>query len=503
LKKLLHPIYYIVALLLSSLAVRSLGYTPKLNNVLSVLGILLVFLGFGSRSLRVLLFALLIAVAVYLPFGMVYGKPDFLIIASVLQTTQSESVEFVSQIPIVNFLLAIVFALASYFLIFKLTGDGMAKRRLIAGGLIFILSFMSFADRLAATEARKDVLVLDLPHTIVQALEQYSKEKASFRLAQTSEPWNVTGVKSKYKNYVILVGESVRKDYMSAYGFKQETTPFADHANGVFIDGYISPAGNTFASVPRMLAQMHGDDILYGKNIVALAKRAGFRTYWYSNQGYVGEYDSPSSRIAASADEVHFTKLGSSNSKKVDDSALLEKLAQRMKKEQAGSRLFVLHLMGSHAAYCDRVRGEEALFSSPSQTMRCYMGSIRRTDSLLAQVFKTLKEAHEPFSIIYLSDHGLRHEGKGGANETVVHDALYKQNYEVPFFILSSDADSRTLLKKDMSGFNFLSGAASWMGIRAAGLTPFDFSNKTSDEQIKVFNGGGYWKFLTLKDDPV
>jgi hypothetical protein len=72
----------------------------------------------------------------------------------------------------------------------------------------------------------------------------------------------------------------------------------------------------------------------------------------------------------------------------------------------------------------------------------------------------------------------------------------------VPFFILSSDDSSRTVLRKDMSGFNFLRGAASWMGIEANGLDAYDFSGKASDHQVKVFNGDGAREFVTLKDDP-
>ncbi|MBB3120382.1 phosphoethanolamine transferase [Pseudoduganella violacea] len=504
LKKILAPAYYLIALLLSFLVVRSFGYPAKLNNVLSVLGLFLFLLGSCVAGLRFLLFACVLLLGSYIPVGLIYGKPNFLIIASVLQTNSSESVEFIKQIPIRNLLLAATFILASWLLIFKLNSDRIAKRRLIAGCLLFTLSFASYAKLFRSdAEARKDILILDLPRTVARALEQYRTEEASFRLAQVRNPWDILGVHSKYKNYVIVIGESVRKDYMSAYGFQQDTTPFAEHANGLFIDGFISPAGNTLASVPRMLAELDGDKVLYGKNIVALAKQAGFKTHWYSNQGYVGEYDSPSSRIAASADDVYFTKWGSSTSKKVDDSALLEKLAEGVKEKQTGSHLFILHLMGSHMAYCDRVRGEEALFSAPSQNMRCYMGSIRRTDAMLSQVHDILKKSNESFSMIYLSDHGLRHEEKGSANETVVHDAQFKQNYAVPFFILSSDADHRTVLKKDMSGFNFASGAANWMGIDVKGRRSYDFFSHSADQNIRVFNGDNYWQFSELKDDPV
>ncbi len=47
----------------------------------------------------------------------------------------------------------------------------------------------------------------------------------------------------------------------------------------------------------------------YRDNFVTLANRAGFQTWWFSNQGQIGEYDTAIASIAKRADEVQFLKM--------------------------------------------------------------------------------------------------------------------------------------------------------------------------------------------------
>ncbi|MBV6322258.1 phosphoethanolamine transferase [Duganella violaceipulchra] len=495
-------LYYAAALVLSFLFIRAFGYHAKANNVLNICGLLLLLLGSGMGALRMAAYALLLAAAIYMPVGMVYGKPDFLIIASLLQSNRSESIEFIGQMPVANFLLALTFAAAAWVFVFRLNQEGWQKQRRLAGVLIAVLSLAACAKSMQSAQGQKEILALDLPRSVAQAMQQYHKEQQGFLAVQAANQWQVRHLGSQYRNYVIVVGESVRRDHMSLYGYPQKTTPFADQANGVFIDGYVSPAPNTFVSVPRTLAEASDTEVAYGRNVVALARQAGFRTYWLSNQGYVGEYDSPSSRLAASADVVHFTKLGSSLSTNIDDRVLLAPLVAGLRDGQRGPRLFVLHLMGSHPAFCDRVQGEERNFTASSAAMRCYLGSIRHTDSLLADAYQALRAAGQPFSMIYLSDHGLRHKDQGTADASLVHDDRYRQNYAVPFFILSSDATAHTTLHKAMSGVNFVRGAAQWMGIQAEGLPRYEFTSPAPDAPIQVFNGSSYRPYGGLQDDP-
>ncbi|XLZ71150.1 phosphoethanolamine transferase [Massilia sp. SR12] len=495
-------LYYIVALLLSFTLVRAFGYHAKANNVLNVLGLLLLLLGSGVGALHALAACLLLLAAAYLPFGVIYGKPDFLVISSLLQTNRSESIEFIGQLPWASFLLAAGFGAAGWFFVYRFNRARRKIPLLLAGAVCLLLSLFLFNKQMRTPDGQKEILALDLPRSVAQAAQQYRQEQRAFGANDAAQQWQVQDVDSKYRNYVIVLGESVRRDYMSAYGYAQKTTPFADQAKGVFINGYVAPAPNTFTAVPRTMAEVNGDQVAYGRNLLALARQAGFRTYWLSNQGYVGEYDSPSSRLASSADVVHFSKLSSSLNNQVDDSILLEKLTDGLQEGTGSKRLVVLHLMGSHPVFCDRVKGEEQQFTASSAAMRCYLGSIKRTDSLLAGIHGTLSASGQPFSLIYLGDHGLHHRDKGTPNMTLAHGNHTKQNYAVPFYILSSDATSRRQMDKEMSGSNFLKGAAHWMGIRAAGLPHYDLLAPTPDSDIQVYVGDGYKAYRTLQDDP-
>lgn len=74
--------------------------------------------------------------------------------------------------------------------------------------------------------------------------------------------------------------------------------------NSTIIDGLNSAGNNTIGSLRLMLTQSDKEKLEpnYGLNLVGLAKSAGFKTYWISNQGYIGKHDTPITFIAKHAD---------------------------------------------------------------------------------------------------------------------------------------------------------------------------------------------------------
>ncbi|MEX5852435.1 sulfatase-like hydrolase/transferase [Providencia huaxiensis] len=82
---------------------------------------------------------------------------------------------------------------------------------------------------------------------------------------------------------------------MNAYGYPIKNTPFISKTNGVIVEGLTSGGTNTVASLRIMLTQSQKDEWLpnYGLNFVDLAKSAGYKVYWLSNQGFLGEFDTP------------------------------------------------------------------------------------------------------------------------------------------------------------------------------------------------------------------
>lgn len=99
---------------------------------------------------------------------------------------------------------------------------------------------------------------------------------------------------------------------MSVYDYPVPTTPWLNTAPGLFIDDYTSTASSTVSSLSRTLIYDYEQNPDSGNNVVALAAKAGYSTWWISNQGKLGEHDTRISVIASDAEHATFLKKGSS-----------------------------------------------------------------------------------------------------------------------------------------------------------------------------------------------
>lgn len=104
---------------------------------------------------------------------------------------------------------------------------------------------------------------------------------------------------------------------------------FASHVNGTLLLNYIAASGSTQKSLGLTLTRVINGKPQYQDNFVTLANRAGFQTWWFSNQGQIGEYDTAIASIAKRADEVQFLKNGDFEAdKNTHDETLLKMTAQ-------------------------------------------------------------------------------------------------------------------------------------------------------------------------------
>lgn len=178
--------------------------------------------------------------------------------------------------------------------------------------------------------------------------------------SQLKDSWNVLAVKPKYHIYMVVIGESARRDALGAFGGHWDNTPFASHVNGTLLLNYIAASGSTQKSLGMTLTRVINGKPQYQDNFVTLANRAGFQTWWFSNQGQIGEYDTAIASIAKRADEVQFLKNGDFEAdKNTHDETLLKMTAQVFAAPRSTNpQLIVLHLMGSHPQACDRTQGK-------------------------------------------------------------------------------------------------------------------------------------------------
>lgn len=264
--------------------------------------------------------------------------------------------------------------------------------------------------------------------------------------------------------YVLIVGESVRVDNMSLYGYTRSTTPQveAQRKQIKLFNQAISGAPYTALSVPLSLT---ADSVLshdihnYPDNIINMANQAGFQTFWLSSQSAFRQNGTAVTSIAMRAMETVYVRGF--------DELLLPHFSQALQQNTQQKKLIVLHLNGSHEPACSAYPQSSAVFQPQDDQDACYDNSIHYTDSLLGQVFELLKDRRA--SVMYFADHGLERDPTkknvyfhGGREAS-------QQAYHVPMFIWYSpvlgDGVDRTTENNIFSTAynNYLINA--WMGV--------------------------------------
>ncbi|WP_457445948.1 phosphoethanolamine transferase [Roseateles sp. P5_E4] len=209
---------------------------------------------------------------------------------------------------------------------------------------------------------------------------------------------------------VLVIGESVRADHLSLYGYARDTTPSLRRITDdliVFCD-VASTAHYTHVAV-RNLVGMAGPQGT--ASMVQTFSEAGFTTAWLSNQ----ERSELSERANVSdhSDNDYNFHLRR-------DTALLAPFESFLK--QGGPRQFItLHMIGSHFPYEERYGAASAVFrptladigvpghpgaENKAAAVNSYDNTVVELDAFLNRVLAALAKQDRPVLLLYTSDHG-------------------------------------------------------------------------------------------------
>ena len=468
------------------------------------------------RYINYWLFAILfsfiaLTCALLLPATIWFGYPTITMISAFLETNFQEAKEFTQSLPLYAYMLSIAILFFAGYILYL----GKKKRYLYNKKSILITSLMAVAaivltierpirkwDKKKGFEFRHShTLIFSFYDSLYKDITAYYELRKNIGINVDLLPsWKIESVTPHYQNYVLVIGESVRRDYMSLYGFPVENSNFLKTVKGTVLDGFTSTAANTTNALLRMFIQMKGVDFVYENNIISLAKRAGFETFWISNQGLVGEWDTPMASLSSLADHRKFMKLGHYESKLVYDSGLLIPFKEFLAFPVTQPRLFILHLVGSHPLFEQRL--ETPLhYNYYNTNLSSYIQTIEQTDKLLEQIYQTLQAQNHPFSLLYFSDHGLETKDRNSPKASLAH-GISKASFHVPFVIINSNDTLHKEVHINKSGYHFIEGFAQWLGIKESSLnSSYNFLSPPSDT-LKVFTGE-YVPFNSLIGDTI
>lgn len=441
---------------------------------------IIIILNSSRKSFWCIVLPMSLCYAVYSPIGLNFGAPSYQYIASVFATDFMETKEFFSQISPTDYLypFAIIGGVLAFRFITLKNEINLHRNKTI---LCILIMF--------------PMLNLAPSEFFIKTFNSFSEvnaELVQLNKMMEKEQWGTSElVNSKYENYILIIGESARKDYHHAYGYPINNTPFMRTSNGVIIDGLTSGGTNTIASLRLMLTipNKKNWEPNYSLNFVDLAKSAGLKTYWISNQGFIGEWDTPISAIARRSDDKYFLKYGDYGSKNTSDFELLDKVNEIVNTKTKEKKLIVIHLYGSHPDACERISDYRNIVHIKNEMfsyINCYISSIQKTDEFIRHIYRAMttsfKKSGITSSLIYFSDHGLVHQNIDGV--------IYMNNsrksmyhYNIPLFRVDTDSINRATCHSFKSGLNFTNGIANWIGIRNKNISPeYDLFNCINDK---------------------
>jgi glucan phosphoethanolaminetransferase (alkaline phosphatase superfamily) len=402
-------------------------------------------------------FPVIVFLSLYLPIGLRFGfiTSDYLI--TLYSTNTAESADFLSKIS-VKYIVYSIFLL-TYFIIWGkfLVNKKKLKTKNKPILIIYLIGGIIFVPNL--------VFFYELYFSITKAITELNDFKQNIN----KNDWKITNVNNKYKNYVLIIGESGSKFHHGLYGYSPDTTPFLSHVNSTVVNGMLSPATHTIPSLIRNLTLQENFKPRYNLNLVDLVNTAGFTSYWISNQNYVGQYATPITAIGLKSNYSFFQKK--IDAKTTTDYDLLEVFKKYLRSSHDNNRnFFIIHLHDLHPyEVCDVIKRYQRFnfpikLTKKYRNINCYNQIMYFTDKLIKEIYNELKETNESFSMIYFSDHGIKARNFKDTNTELMHSED-QEGYHIPLIRISSDDTSRQIINIHKTGLFFTNGMATWLGI--------------------------------------
>lgn len=244
--------------------------------------------------------------------------------------------------------------------------------------------------------------------------QDYMERSALYAANHTDKFANLQAVQlnpAPYPNTVVLViGESETRTLMNAYNpAHTENTPWLtamkENADFTLFTNAYSCVWYTVPVLEHALTESNfynNKEFNQSISIIDMAKKAGYKTYWFSNQGSVGVADTPISLVAHTADVSEWVDQDLKES--TYDGVLLNFL----KKVNPNEKNFVvLHIMGSHIEYRNRYPDEFQKFNDGTVNQGAdFDNTVLYTDWFLSQVYEYAKANLHLDAMMYFSDHG-------------------------------------------------------------------------------------------------
>lgn len=442
-------------------------------------------------------------VVYYIKYHAIVSDVAFL---SILSTTYKEALGYILSImisPLISFLIlsiVILLPFISYLSLSRIEKVEYSRKVSFYINILFLCSFIGLLSVVGKMFPFDQYIYLTRNSSILNSFTELSKniDKNDDNITLKDNVGSLKGT------IILVVGESANRDYMSSFNtnMKYNTTPWEleqkNNLNFIFLNLAYSNYPNTNMSLSKALTQSNQyNEIELSKAItlVGLAKKAHYRTFWISTQSNDGMYDSIATTIGNRADYTYWLNGY--------DDEVYQKLSEI---DISDNNFIVIHILGSHDRYTDRVPADFQPDKYPHTKDGEYMRTLEYTDTLLENIYNYGNEHLNLNAMVYMSDHGENLEYGHTDNP------FYYEMVHIPIWLYLSDSFKASSPKiyenlvnnKDKVFTNDLMFEliSSLLGAHPLDYNP-EFDISSDKYKINLDNAMTVHNKYRIKDDPV
>lgn len=255
------------------------------------------------------------------------------------------------------------------------------------------------------------------------------------------------------RQVVLVVGESMNRDNLGLYGYARRTTPFLSSIRDrlcVIEQAYSYSAATVQAFIDMFTTYSRDGGVgrwLQDPTVFMMAKRAGYKIFWISNQ----DDRFVNAAFASDADRFVLGSRAGARSSVTLDGALVPDLVEALN-DPAPLKLIVVHLIGQHPFYDLRFPADQAVFGARDDAVSSAMGkawkfpwvtsarnqydnSILYFDGVMKDVVHALDKAQgerrDATELLYISDHA---QEVGHRSNNFGHAPQLESGFTIPLF---------------------------------------------------------------------
>lgn len=301
--------------------------------------------------------------------------------------------------------------------------------KLFLASILSVFLIINVVDIPGNLTLRKKHVIKNIHHSFSRYFKE-AKDLKEFLNNFEKYTAHITATNNEEKaTYILIIGESFTKYHSSLYGYPRNTNPYMknlqDHGELFTFNDIVSPHHFTRDTLKKLVSTYSHESkkgFEGSMNIIDIMKKAGFKTYWISNQEDFAFRGASLSAVIHRADVVNFTQelYLVDKEEKIHDEKILPFFKNAIEDKSAKKKFIVVHLFGSHPTYKMRYPNKfntfpldstEKFFSKyqnlHKEDVNHYDNSLVYNDSVIIKsIIEDNDLKNKNSFILYLSDHG-------------------------------------------------------------------------------------------------